>query len=1189
MITNAGWKAVGIGPATVQNYAQTLDIYSLTLASPVDSQNVLLLNYGGLDINTLLVRQLTMNSNTELTTLFSRLEVRDTTGGGCSIGGSVFQGDSAETLIYTMHLGDIGPGLYSLTNGVLNCAAAEYIGEGFASTFNQEGGTHTNANLNLWPSSQYFMHNGTLVSGGVQVSGTFNQSGGVVTGPLTVNGGTYNLSAGMLASPQMAMPAPFGFTFGNINQSGGTNQSDSLRLGFFGYYGDFPNSYNTYTLSGGTLATSSSALGAHGSFHQQGGIHLVQGPISMQGDLEGRNPGYNVPSVYTLESGVLSAGSITMAIATFLQSGGSNYVGNLHVDRYGGYYALSGGLLQTSNSDVQVFNQSGGVHQCTNLLTVANALYYTLSGGVLLSKDMMMQSYFNHGAGAITNTGTLSLAGTWNAGAGPAVLGRLLLSSSAALNMPAGASVVRFSDSSAMVWTNGATLGIVNWGGSPSGGGSQQIIFGNSSSALTPQQIAQLSFSNPQGYAPGSYLAKILGNGELVPEVGVPLPPTAFSATAVASNKIELRWTDNSPNETGFKIERGLDGSNFAQVVIAPANATFYTDTGLASATKYYYRLEAVGTNGNSAPAFASATTWGPVPPINLVGWWRGENSTVDAAEGNNGGWTGGGNVNAYAPGRVGSAFSFDGTHRDRVDLGNPAALRMQYFTIEAWVKRANATDISLDDNNQDGSQAGEGGLVLSYGTYGYGFGVYNDGRLVLPEIDVDGIFSTNVIADTSWHHIAVTKSPFATTFYIDGAIASEPVAYTPFGGRFSWDFTPAIAIGSRGDGRGGTFYGAIDEVAIYDGALPAQQIAAIYHAGSQGKNVPEGLTATGAGESQINLAWEEYSPDVTQFNIERATGTNFVPIASVPGNARTYSDSGLQASTVYSYRIWASGTNGNSLYSNIASTQTGAFGALPPGWSHQDVGAVGQAGNTLYYSGGFHSSGSGADIWNYHDAFQFTYRSWTGDAELVAYIPHVDNTDPWAKAGVMIRHMIVDGSPNAFMMLTPGNGSGFQWRTNNEPFDSPSFYTGGSGAAPAWVKLVRINDLFTGYVSANGSNWTQVGSQTISMTNSVLVGLAVTSHNTNALCNADFYLRLSVPGSLPTTPQMMPLARQSNGSMLVSVKGEVGRTIGVEASQNLKDWTAIGNQFNTNGTATILDSAASGLNRRFYRAYATP
>ena len=229
-------------------------------------------------------------------------------------------------------------------------------------------------------------------------------------------------------------------------------------------------------------------------------------------------------------------------------------------------------------------------------------------------------------------------------------------------------------------------------------------------------------------------------------------------------------------------------------------------------------------------------------PASGLVSWWRGENSTADALGVNNGTVAGYGTF-GYGPGVVGQAFVFDGIHRDRVDVGNPPSLQLQDLTIEAWIKRASATDISLDDDNQDGAVAGEGGIVFGYGRGGYGFGLLNNGQLILSKIDVDGILSTGVVADTNWHHVAVTKSGQTAAFYVDGAPASGAMPYTT-----TYTFTESAAVGSRGDARGGTFWGMVDEPSVYGRALSAAEIQAVFFAGSAGKCAPQACAPLPSG-----------------------------------------------------------------------------------------------------------------------------------------------------------------------------------------------------------------------------------------------------------------------------------------------------------------------------------------------------
>ena len=67
----------------------------------------------------------------------------------------------------------------------------------------------------------------------------------------------------------------------------------------------------------------------------------------------------------------------------------------------------------------------------------------------------------------------------------------------------------------------------------------------------------------------------------------VPVAPSNLTATAVSSSQINLAWTDNSSNETLFKIERSTDGTNFSQIATVGSNVTSYSNTGLTASTLY--------------------------------------------------------------------------------------------------------------------------------------------------------------------------------------------------------------------------------------------------------------------------------------------------------------------------------------------------------------------------------------------------------------------------------------------------------------------------------------------------------------------------------------------------------------------------------------------------------------------------
>jgi hypothetical protein len=82
----------------------------------------------------------------------------------------------------------------------------------------------------------------------------------------------------------------------------------------------------------------------------------------------------------------------------------------------------------------------------------------------------------------------------------------------------------------------------------------------------------------------------------------VPNAPSNLTAAAASASQINLAWTDNSGDETGFLIERctGNNCINFAQVASVGANVTSYPDPGLANNTFYRYRVRAFNGSGNS-------------------------------------------------------------------------------------------------------------------------------------------------------------------------------------------------------------------------------------------------------------------------------------------------------------------------------------------------------------------------------------------------------------------------------------------------------------------------------------------------------------------------------------------------------------------------------------------------------------
>jgi len=117
--------------------------------------------------------------------------------------------------------------------------------------------------------------------------------------------------------------------------------------------------------------------------------------------------------------------------------------------------------------------------------------------------------------------------------------------------------------------------------------------------------------------------------------------------------------------------------------------------------------------------------------------------------------------------------------------------------------------------------------------------------------------------------------------------------------------------------------------------------------------------------------------------------------------------------------------------------------------------------------------------------------------------VASLTNTDAWTKGGVMIRETLSAGSKHAAMFVSPGKGLAFQRRVSTGGATTST--GGGAGTAPFWVRIVRSGNTFSAYSSTNGSSWTLVGTETISMGSTVYVGMALTSHRDGTLATGTF------------------------------------------------------------------------------------
>ena len=254
------------------------------------------------------------------------------------------------------------------------------------------------------------------------------------------------------------------------------------------------------------------------------------------------------------------------------------------------------------------------------------------------------------------------------------------------------------------------------------------------------------------------------------------------------------------------------------------------------------------------------------------------------------------------------------------------------------------------------------------------------------------------------------------------------------------------------------------------------------------------------ANENQIWYFWHDGlgygAPGVDPYFAGNGTGSAVGDETSPSYTEETIVHGGRQAGPL----AYNNNKQGFARYSEMELTLT-----APRDWTDEDVAELsiwfrGYPASTGSFvespTGTFTMTGSGTDIWDNADQFHFAYKMLTGAGSIVARVQSVQETNVWAKAGVMIRESLEPGSVHATMVVTPASGISFQRRTLT---DDISYHTTTADiVAPYWVKIERdLAGNFTASSSTNGTTWEMQGlPENIPMGSNVYVGLALTSHD---------------------------------------------------------------------------------------------
>ncbi len=256
------------------------------------------------------------------------------------------------------------------------------------------------------------------------------------------------------------------------------------------------------------------------------------------------------------------------------------------------------------------------------------------------------------------------------------------------------------------------------------------------------------------------------------------------------------------------------------------------------------------------------------------------------------------------------------------------------------------------------------------------------------------------------------------------------------------------------------------------------------------------------------------------------ATSTDGSSYALVPGTTVTAAmPATVLAGLAAGAGLGANGAAATATFSQVVvgprtnAPAAASGGTCPSGWTCGDIGNPSQVGTQSLSAGTWTVQGGGTYIANQSDQFHSVWQSLNGDGTMVARVASQSNTDPNAEAGIMFRQSTAADSPMYGLLVTPGNGVVALYRSNG------SFNTLGlaspSGTAPVYLKVTRVGAVFTAYTSSDGSTWTALGTsqQIARFPSTLLVGLAVSAHNTGTLGSAQF----SNVSITPTTPLFCP------------------------------------------------------------------
>ncbi|HJT81552.1 MAG TPA: LamG-like jellyroll fold domain-containing protein, partial [Chthoniobacterales bacterium] len=318
------------------------------------------------------------------------------------------------------------------------------------------------------------------------------------------------------------------------------------------------------------------------------------------------------------------------------------------------------------------------------------------------------------------------------------------------------------------------------------------------------------------------------------------------------SNLNEFREGTNPNSNASYRPRLTMLSDGGGTVTVTPTKASYdlgevVTLTATAAPPNTFHGWSgALATQANpetltmSASKTVKAHFISTPVPAGVVSWWRAENDALDAIGNNNGALV---NGVTFATGEVGQAFNFNAATQ-QVKVNASPTLNVgtgSGLTVEAWIKPTDLTERPIAEWNSATSSTSWGAHFWTNVSFS---GLGGPGCLYANLKDINNVdhffFSpTGLLTTTTWQHVAVTydRTLGSAKLFLNGvAVASANF------GNFIPNTASDLYLGSRPGGA--SYSGLMDEPALYNRALTADEIFAIHAAGPAGKNATPYFTS---------------------------------------------------------------------------------------------------------------------------------------------------------------------------------------------------------------------------------------------------------------------------------------------------------------------------------------------------------